>query len=205
MTCLMLRARWPGRLALFFTASVLLDVNAASAQSMILPEGLTISLETRQDISSKTAKEGDAIDLAVAKAVTISGVTLIATGTPVTGEVVRVRDNGLLGRSGKLDLRVSKVMVGQQEVPVRGVRNVEGKSGTLGSIGAGILFLPLSFLVRGKDVHLPAGTAFDVYVDKEVRITAVEPPGMVTDANSSPPSHESNGIRAIDPNEALMP
>src|SRR3546814_2830795 len=83
---------------------------------------------------------------------------LIPAGSPAVGEVSRVRDNGLLGRSGKLDIKVSTVRTGGMDVPVRGQRNSQGKSGTLGAVGAGIVFLPLAVIVRGKDVKLPAGT-----------------------------------------------
>ena len=200
MICNAVRIGWARRLAFPLMALSLIHAHALSAQSMILPEGLTISLETRQDLSSKSAKKGDVVDLAVAKAVTIGGVTLIAAGTPVTGEVASVRDNGLLGRSGKLDIRVNTVKVGQQDVPVRGDRNAKGRSGTLGSVGAGIVFLPLAILVRGKDVKLPAGTTFEVYVDKEVAIG----PAMTSQA-AAPPPPESRSVRAIDPNDALTP
>ena len=205
MICFAFRSSCLRQLAICLMLISLFEANAASAQSIILPEGLTITLETRQDVSSKSAKEGQSIDLAVTKPVVIGGVTVIAAGTSVIGEVVRVSDNGVLGRSGKLNIRVSRVRAGQQEVAVRGERNVEGKSGTLNSVGAGIVFLPLAILVRGKDVTLPAGTTFDVYVDKEVAIATAEPASMNLGANPSPHPPESNAIRAIDPNEALTP
>jgi hypothetical protein len=186
-------------------ALCLLEPYAVAAQSIILPEGLSISLEMRQDLSSKSAKKGQSVKLAVAKPVTIGGVIAIAAGTPVTGQVVRVSDNGLLGRSGKLDIRVSTVRAGQQDIAVRGERNIEGKPGTLNSVGAGVVFLPLAILIRGKDVTLPAGTIFDVYVDKEVSIGAAEPMGMTLGASASPAPSESNSIRAIDPNDPLTP
>ena len=196
--------RWARQLAISLMALSVIDAHALFAQSTILPEGLTIALETRQDLSSKSAKEGDPVDLTVAKAVTIGGVTVIPAGTPVTGEVVSVRDNGLLGRSGKLDIGVTTVKAGQQDVPVRGQRNVVGRSGTLGSMGAGILFLPLAILVRGKDVKLPAGTPFEVYVDKEVVIGATMQTAATADVAPTPPA-ESSAIKAIDPNDALTP
>jgi hypothetical protein len=183
----------------------LLEPYAAVAQSIILPEGLSISLETKQDISSKSAKKGQSWTWQSPSLSRSEGVTAIVAGTPVTGEVVRVSDNGLLGRSGKLDIRVSTVRAGQQEIAVRGERNIEGKSGTLNSVGAGVVFLPLAILIRGKDVTLPAGTIFDVYVDKEVTIGVAEPIGMALGASASPVSPESNPIRAIDPNDALTP
>ena len=196
--------RWARQLTISLMALSVIDAHALFAQSTILPEGLTIALETRQDLSSKSAKEGDPVDLTVAKAVTIGGVTVIPAGTPVTGEVVSVRDNGLLGRSGKLDIGVTTVKAGQQDVPVRGQRNVVGRSGKLGSMGAGILFLPLAILVRGKDVKLPAGTPFEVYVDKEVVIGPTMQTATTSDVAPPPPA-ESSVIRSIDPNDALTP
>ena len=116
--------------------------------------------------------------LAVAQPVTIGGVIAIAAGTPVSGQVVRVSDNRLLDRSGKLGIRVSTVRAGQQGIAVRGESNIEGKPGTLNSVGAGVAFLTLAILIRGKDVMLPAGTIFDAYVDKEISIGASEPMGV---------------------------
>lgn len=192
----MIRTALPIRWAV--TGSLLLAACPAFAQSVILPEGMAIQLETRQEISSKTAHVGDPVELAVAKSIVIGGVTLIPAGSPAIGEVSKVRDNGLLGRSGKLDITVSMVKTGKVDVPVRGERNSKGKSGTLGAVGAGIVFLPLAVIVRGKDVKLPPGTLFEVYADQEIVFPADAPPPPPPDAPTP-----SNGIRSIDPNQAL--
>ncbi|WP_313809212.1 hypothetical protein [Sphingobium sp.] len=174
------------------------------AQSMILPEGMAIQLETQREISSKSARVGDQVELAVAKPVTIGGATLIPAGSPAVGEVSRVRDNGLLGRSGKLDIKVSTVKAGGVDIPVRGQRNAQGKSGTLGAVGAGIVFLPLAVIIRGKDVKLPSGTLLEVYVDREVSIASATAPaaesGIAAPSEAPAPS---SSIRTIDPNQAL--
>ncbi|WP_336952889.1 hypothetical protein [Sphingobium aromaticivastans] len=187
------------------SASLLLAATAgpALAQSMFLPEGMAIQLETRQELSSKSARVGDPVELAVAKPVTIGGVTLIPAGSPAVGEVSRARDNGLLGRSGKLDIKVSMIKANGLDVPVRGQRSAQGKSGTLGSVGAGILFLPLAVIIRGKDVKLPTGTLFEVYVDKEVAIGSA--PGVVGPDVAAPLDGREapHGIRTVDPNQAL--
>ena len=195
--------RWSGAWIAAISLLLAAASGSALAQPMILPEGMTIQLETRQEISSKSARVGDRIELAVARPVTIGGVTLIPAGSPAVGEVSRVRDNGLLGRSGKLDIKVSTVRAGGMDVPVRGQRNSQGKSGTLGAVGAGIVFLPLAVLVRGKDVKLPAGTKFEVYVDREVSLGAG--PAATEPAIPAPPESgaTSGGIRTVDPNQAL--
>jgi hypothetical protein len=200
MTCTAPPLHWAGRLATTLPLALSIAiVHPASAQSVILPEGMTIQLETRQEISSKSARVGDPVDLAVAKAVTIGGVTILPAGSPATGEVTRVTDNGLLGRSGKLDIQVGKLKVGEQDVPVRGQRNARGKSGTLGAVGAGIVFLPLAIIVRGKDVKLPAGTVFEVYVDREVQVPAAASGATDPSKAAAPP----NEIRTVDPNQVL--
>lgn len=203
MTCTAFPMRRTRQLAA--TASFALFAMVAQpafGQSIVLPEGMAIPLETRQEISSKSARAGDQVELAVAKPVTIGGVTVIPAGAPATGKVVRVRDNGLLGRSGKLDIQVSSVKAGQLDIPVRGQRNAQGKSGTLGAVGAGIVFLPLAVLVRGKDVKLPAGTAFDVYVEKEVTLASPAPAVMPTVA-TPPQDQAAPPIRTVDPNQAI--
>jgi len=186
-------------------ASLLLAAAAgpALAQSMILPEGMAIQLETRQELSSKSAHVGDPVELAVARPVAIGGVTLIPAGSPAVGEISQVRDNGLLGRSGKLDIKVSTVKAGGIDVPVRGERNAKGKSGTLGAVGAGIVFLPLAVIVRGKDVKLPSGTLFEVYVDKEVSIGSGAAPAAPGAAVPYEGREAPTSIRTIDPNQAL--
>lgn len=198
MTCTILpMRRTSGRaIALLLSLAV---ANTASAQNLILPEGMAIPLETRQDMSSKSAHAGDPVELAVAKSITIGGVTVIPAGSPAVGEVVRVRDNGLLGRSGKLDIKVSMIKAGGLDVPVRGERNAKGRSGTLGAVGAGILFLPLAVIVRGRDVKLPAGTAFEVYVDREITIPVAAPVTAAPPESAPAPTT----IRTVDPNEAL--
>lgn len=204
MTCTAIQRRW----AMSLMAFSIVGAPPASAQSSVIPEGMAIPLETRQDVSSKTARVGDQVELAVARPVTIGGVTVIDAGTPVVGEVTRVQDNGLLGRSGKLDIQVSTVKAGQLDVPVSGERNAKGKSGALGklgAVGAGIVFLPLAIFVRGKDVELPAGTAFNVYVDREVAILSETAEPVTATASPSQAAATPSVIRPIDPNQALTP
>lgn len=144
---------------------------AAFAQSMTLPEGTPVHLQTRDDLSSKDARKGDKVELTVAEPVVVNGVTVIPAGAPATGEISRARDNGLLGRSGKLEIDVRQVSADGRIVPLRGQQNAKGKAGTIGAVGAGVVFLPLAIVVKGKEAKIPAGTKVDVYVDQPVQLT----------------------------------
>ncbi|MBB4641010.1 hypothetical protein [Rhizorhapis suberifaciens] len=190
----------------------LLSTDLASAQSLTLPEGMGIRLQTRQDISSKNAKVGDPVEFTVAEPVNIAGTTAIPAGSPATGEVTRVQDNGLLGRSGKLEVKVTKVRVGETDVPVRGQRNVKGKSGTLGAVGAGVVFLPLAVIVRGREAKIRAGTTFEVFVDQDVALGDAKPVLGTADpavsdspalADPYPHQQPPKPLRTIDPSAPL--
>ncbi|WP_070154354.1 hypothetical protein [Sphingobium phenoxybenzoativorans] len=144
---------------------------AAFAQSLTLPEGTPVHLQTRDDLSSKNARKGDKVEMTVAEPVIVNGVTVIPAGAPATGEISRARDNGLLGRSGKLEIEVTQVSADGRIVPLRGQQNAKGKAGTIGAVGAGVVFLPLAIVVKGKEAKIPAGTKVDVYVDQPVQLT----------------------------------
>lgn len=191
----------------------LATTNMAFAQSMVLREGTAIRLQTRNDISSKSAKVGDQVDLTVAEPVIFDGTTVIPVGSPAIGEVTRARDNGLLGRSGKLEIKVTKVRLGETDVPVRGQRNAKGKSGTLGAVGAGVVFLPLAIIVQGKEAKIGAGTIFEVFADQDVALGGPKPdvsnadPALAEPApaldNAYPHQVPPRPLRSIDPSAPL--
>jgi hypothetical protein len=153
-------------------AAVLLCQSGSAFAQSILPEGLTIHLETKEAISSKKAKKGDSVNFVVRDPVVIGGVTLVPAGSPAVGQVTAVRDNG------KLEISVSHVDVGGRQIPVRGASDKKGASGAVGAVGAAVVFLPLGIFVRGREAQLKPGTPVDVFVAQEVQMaeTAAPPP-----------------------------
>jgi hypothetical protein len=152
-------------------AAIVAFSGPALAQGLVLAEGTPIHLQTREDLSSKDARKGDKVELTVAEPVIVNGVTVIPVGAPATGEISRARDNGLLGRSGKLEIEVRQLSADGRIIPLRGQENAKGKGGTIGAVGAGIVFLPLAIVVKGKEAKIPAGSKVDMYVDQPVQLT----------------------------------
>jgi hypothetical protein len=179
--------------AMGFAAAVILlaQAGAASAQS-VLPEGITVHLATRDALSSKTARKGDTVNFVVREPVVIGGVTMIPTGSPAVGQVTRARDNGLLGRSGKLEVAVSHIDVGGRQIPVRGDRDKKGAGGTLGVVGAAVVFLPLGIFVQGREAKIAAGAPVDVYVAQEIAMETASPPAPV--ARQTPPQPQVKSV-----------
>jgi hypothetical protein len=177
-------------------AAMLLSHSAMAAAQSVLPEGLAVHLETRDEISSKNAKAGDPVKFVVRDPVVIGGMTMIPAGSAAVGQVTRARDNGLFGRSGKLEISVSHIDVAGRQIPVRGNRDKKGASGAIGMVGAAVVFLPLGLLVRGREATIKAGTPLDVYVAKDTPMEA---------AASSPPSAEPATPAAPQIAETLKP
>lgn len=151
-------------------ALVALPAAPASATPLTLKAGTAITLATTADLSSRDAEVGDPVDLVVSEPVVVDGVTVIPKGARATGEVSRAKGNGHLGKSGKLSVRVDHVTAEGQSIPVRGQHAEEGRSGTLGVVGAAVVFLPLGALIKGKEAKIPAGSPLEVYVAQDVAL-----------------------------------
>ena len=80
----------------------------ASAQ-VVIPDGTKMRLRLDQTLSSGTADEGQTVELSVAEAVTVDGVTVVQEGARATGTVVLAQEKRRMGRAGKLDFSVDRV------------------------------------------------------------------------------------------------
>ena len=73
-----------------------------NANHIVIPRGTEVRLVLLQTLSSATARNGQKVNLAIAKDVTVNGVLAIPQGTPATGIVKRLkkavpdRKNGFL-------------------------------------------------------------------------------------------------------------
>src|SRR4051812_45113400 len=73
---------------------------AAAAGELVIPDGTELTVVTTEEISSKTAVEGDPINFKVDEDVKIGGKTVIAKGALVKGEVSNSKKSGRMGKGG---------------------------------------------------------------------------------------------------------
>ena len=132
-----------------------------------LPEGTEIRVRTESDLTSKTAEIGDAVYLRVSDPVRRNGVIIIPDGARVTGRVSAARHRGVFGRSGKLEISVDSVKIGDNSLRLRGGKNNNGKGqGTL-SIATAVLVAPIAGIITGKSAVIKQGTEFIAYTDQD--------------------------------------
>jgi len=143
----------------------------APAQELTLPDGTELEVVTTEEISSKTATEGDPINFKVEDDVKVDGKVVIAKGTMVKGVVSNAQKSGRMGKGGKLSVRVeSTTAVDGQKVRLRASKGKEGDDKTGTTVALVVLFGPLGFLKKGKDAKIKEGTKIKVYTDEEKKV-----------------------------------
>ena len=140
-----------------------------------LPEGTRVRVRLEQTLSSATAEEGQPVQLAVANNVKVGDTVVIPPGASVEGKVVLAQPKRRLGRTGKLDLSIERVIAADgTPIPLRyTLHKKEGGSHAVmtGVLTAGVAVVfwpaaPFFLLIKGKDITLHRGMEFDVFTDQ---------------------------------------
>jgi hypothetical protein len=136
-----------------------------------IPDGTEFTVVTVDEITSKTAAEGDPLTFKVAEDVKIDGVTVIAKDTIVKGSVAQAKKAGMMGRGGTLGIRVeATTTVDSQKLKLRSTKGKEGDDKTGTTVALVVLFGPLGFLKKGKNAVIKPGTQIKVYTDEEKKV-----------------------------------
>jgi hypothetical protein len=131
---------------------------------VLLKEGTEVSLAFAQDLSSKTAGEGDAVLFTLTEDLAVDGLVVARAGAKATGEVTNARRAGMMGKGGELNVRLEHLNTGNVKVRVRGTKGREGESKVGTAVALTVLFGPVGFLKHGKDIEIREGSKLVAYV-----------------------------------------
>lgn len=141
------------------------------ANLKVIPDGMEFTVVTTDEITSKTAAEGDPLTFKVAEDVKIDGQTVIAKDSLVKGIVAQAKKAGMMGRGGSLGIRVESAMtIDNQKLKLRSSKGKEGDDKTGTTVALVVLFGPLGFLKKGKNAKIAPGTPIKVYTDEEKKV-----------------------------------
>jgi hypothetical protein len=182
-----------------FALSLLLCASSAGcfaqANQMTLPEGTKIRVRLEQDISSATAEQGQPVQLTVTEDVRIGDTVVIKQGAPVVGTVTEAQQKRHMGRTGKLDFSIDRVVaVDGTSIPLRysPIKKEGGSHGVatgIATAGAALVFWPAApffLLMHGKDVTLHHGIEVDVFTDQSFAPRSM--PAMASSGNNVAPA-----------------
>ena len=142
----------------------------APSEKLLLVEGTDVPLTFDQDLSSKTATDGDTVELVLADDLKIGDVVVAKAGCKAVGEVTNAKKSGMMGKAGELNIRVDYLKVGDHKVHLRGSKGKEGASGTGAAVALTVLFGPIGLIKHGKNIDIKKGTALKVYVSDDISL-----------------------------------
>jgi len=135
--------------------------------ALVLPKDTPVRLMVLNEVNTRKAKVGDKFVLRVDENVAAGGTTIIPVGAKAFGEVTMIRENGALGRSGKIGARLLYIEVGEARIPISGEEQTKGNAGGDRVVMAAAAFGPFGLLARGTQGKLKAGAIFNGYLESE--------------------------------------
>jgi len=124
-------------------------------KKVLLTEGTELTLRMAQDISSRSAKPGEPVELALAEDLKVGDVTVAKTGARALGEVVQAKRPDFWGEAGEVSIRVHFLRVGDKKVEIRGAA---GAAGTV------------YVIIRGSQGVIKTGTPVKAFVAADVEV-----------------------------------
>lgn len=141
---------------------------AAAAADVVVPEGSEFRVRLDDTISSRSARKGDRFSVSLIEDVVLPDGSVLPAGLRGRGKVVDARGNGFLGRTGKLRIRLDYLKVGNDLIPLRGVKAKRGDHRTGTQVITALIFWPVTPLIRGESTKIRAGTVMSAYADIDV-------------------------------------
>lgn len=128
----------------------------------MLPANTEILLSMNEELSTKRNEEGDTFHMSVVHNVVQDGFVVIPKGARATGEITWRTGKGAFGKSGKMDIELRYVEIGDNRVPLTGSFRQEGEGNTVATIGGVILAGVFAAFITGKSGRIPAGRELSV-------------------------------------------
>ena len=138
-------------------------------KEVVLKEGTELEIKLIEELSSQNSRVGDSVRLKLNENIYVDSTLVLREGTKIKAVVTVAEKRGMLGKAGKLDFSLNSITaLNGKEIPLRAVKNSEGKNRHVGVIAGTLLLSPLFLFVKGKDVTIDAGKIFTAFVDDDV-------------------------------------
>ena len=139
----------------------------SSMTKLLLKEETEIALKFAADLSSKTAAEGDPVDMILDEDLKVGNAVVVKKGAHAVAKVTNVKKAGMMGKPGELNILMEYLKAGGTRVRLRGSKGKEGQGKTGTAVALTVLFGPIGLIKHGKNVEVKAGTPLKVYVDQD--------------------------------------
>jgi hypothetical protein len=145
----------------------------AAAEAMVLKAGTPLLTRTLEPLSSRDVQQGQRFRLAVVQPVLVEGLVVIPAGATGYGEVRRVVEKGMMGKSGKLEIVPLFVEVGGARILLDGEAAGKGES-NLAPVVISLPVFPAFGFISGTHAILPAGTDLPARIHADLPLRRAE-------------------------------
>jgi hypothetical protein len=145
-------------------------VSSDTAAKLILKDGTDVQLKFAQDLTSKTAAEGDPVSLVLDQDLKLGEVVVIKAGAKAVGTITHSKKAGMMGKAGELNMRLEYLIAGDGRVKLRGSKGKEGEGKEGATVALTVLFGPIGLIKHGKNVEIKSGTPLLAYLDENYSI-----------------------------------
>jgi hypothetical protein len=141
-------------------------------EKLILKDGSDVHLKFAEAVSSKTATEGDSINLLLDEDLKIGDVVVAKAGAKAVGTVTHAKKAGMMGKAGELNMRLEYLKIGDDRVKIRGSKGKEGEGKEGTAVALTVLFGPIGLIKHGKNVDVKEGTPLTAFMDQDYIVPA---------------------------------
>jgi hypothetical protein len=129
-----------------------------------------VPLAFDEDISSKTAAEGDPVAFVLTDDIKVGDIIVARAGSKAFGEVTHAEKSGMMGKAGDLSIRLNYLKAGNVKVKLRGTKGKEGESGVTSTVVLTVLFGPIGLIKHGKNIDIKKGTSLKAYIGDDISL-----------------------------------
>jgi hypothetical protein len=122
---------------------------APPSRPVLLKEGTEMKLKLCDKITSKTAVEGDLVNLILDQDLKVGEITVTRAGSVAVGTISHASKAEMLGRPGDLGLRLEYLKADDSSVRLRGTKGKQGK----GKEGTAVALTVLSWADRADQAR----------------------------------------------------
>jgi hypothetical protein len=142
----------------------------ATTAKLVLKDGSDVHLKFAEAISSKTATEGDPVNLVLDEDLKIGDLVVAKAGAKAVGTVTHAKKAGMMGKAGELNMRLEYIIIGDDRVHIRGSKGKEGEGKEGTAVALTVLFGPIGLIKHGKNVDVKEGTPLLAYLDQDYAV-----------------------------------
>lgn len=161
-------------------------------EPLFLARNTPVVLELAEPVGSKKSQVGDHFSLRLRDPIIVDGKIVAPAGITGVGEVIHVAKAGFGGKPGEILVAARYLEWGSIRLPLRSMRiGVSGDDRTGQAVAAGMVLLPLAFIIPGGEIEIPAGTSATARLAADVPLTVAAP--SASPSVSIPPAAQETG------------